>query len=111
MSMPIILPIAEVRSRFSELVSLVESSGRRVAVTRNGRGAVALVSLGELEALEDRIESLEETLAVLREPGILAELAEEEAEFEAGGGVTGEELDAMLAERARREQPGSQDVA
>ncbi|WP_424642834.1 type II toxin-antitoxin system Phd/YefM family antitoxin [Embleya sp. AB8] len=111
MSMPIILPVAEVRSRFSELITYVESSGRRVAVTRNGRGAVVMVSLGELEALEDRIASLEETLAVLRESGALEELAEAKTEFEAGGGVTAEQLDAMLADRARREQPGSQDVA
>lgn len=58
MVMSEILPLALVKSRFSELVDRVERQQDRVVVTRNGHPAALLIS-------RDDLESLEETLAVL----------------------------------------------
>ena len=88
-----IVPLAEARNRLSELANLVETTHERIIVTRNGRPAFALVSL-------DDIESLEETLTLLSDPEALAAIRESEAEHAAGLGVvmSKDEMRAWLAE-------------
>ena len=74
------LPLAEARNRLSELASLVETTHERVIVTRNGRPSLALVSL-------DDIESLEETLILLSDPEAMAGIRQSKQEFAAGNGI------------------------
>lgn len=62
------IPLADAKARFSEIVERVVSRQERVVVTRNGRPAVVLVS-------PDDLESLEETLAILSDPGLSASVA------------------------------------
>ncbi len=59
------IPLADAKARFSEIVERVVSQQERVVVTRNGRPAAVLVS-------PDDLESLEETLAILSDPGLTA---------------------------------------
>jgi len=69
MTMPDSIPLASVKARFSEIVDRVLSQQDRVVVTRNGRPAAVLVS-------PDDLESLEETLEILSDPELLAQVRE-----------------------------------
>lgn len=75
--MPESIPLADAKARFSEIVERVVSQQERVVVTRNGRAAAVLVS-------PDDLESLEETLAVLSDPTLLAQVREGRAAAGAG---------------------------
>ena len=44
-------PIAEVKARLSEYVSLSSTQGTRIVITRRGKPVAALVSLGDLQTL------------------------------------------------------------
>jgi antitoxin YefM len=63
------LPLANVKSKFSEMVDRVERTRDRIIVTRNGRPAAVLISLEEFESLED-------TLELLSDPEAMRELDE-----------------------------------
>jgi antitoxin YefM len=89
------LPLAKVKARFSEIVDRVARQQERVVVTRNGEPAAVLVS-------PDDLEGLEETLEIMSDPELLAEVREGMAEIERGEGIRLEEL---LEEReANRDQ-------
>ncbi len=90
--MPEVLALATVKARLSELIERVASQQDRVVVTRRGKPAAVLISPDELEALE-------ETLAVLSDPELLARVREGEKAMARGEGVALEELRAELAER------------
>jgi prevent-host-death family protein len=79
------LPLAQVKSRFSEMVDRVEHTQDRIVVTRNGRPAAVLISLEELASLEDTLELLSDVAA-------MRELSEARDGYEAGEFVTGDEL-------------------
>ena len=79
------LPLANVKSKFSEMVDRVEHTHDRIIVTRNGRPAAVLISPEELESLED-------TLELLSDPDAMRQLAESRQAYAAGDFVTGEEL-------------------
>lgn len=72
-----IVPISELKSRLSELADRVEKQRDRILVTRNGRPSFMLVNC-------DYLESLEETLEVMRDPELVASLRRSRAEAEAG---------------------------
>ena len=72
-----ILPFSEVNSRLSELADRVEHQEDRILVTRNGRPSFILVNC-------DYLESLEETLDIMRDPELVASLRRSRAEAEAG---------------------------
>lgn len=61
------MSLADVKARFSEIVDRVERQQDRVVVTRNGRPAAVLISPEDLE-------SLEETLAVMTDRSIAAQI-------------------------------------
>jgi prevent-host-death family protein len=63
------LPLAAVKDRFSEIVDRVNKQHDRVIVTRNGVPVVVVVSVEELESLEETLEILSDrdTVAALRE--------------------------------------------
>ena len=71
------VPLAEVKSRLSEVVDRLEREHGRVVITKHGRPAAVMLSLEDLE-------SLEETLAILSDPELMAALREADAEVVAG---------------------------
>ncbi len=91
------LPLATVKSRFSEIVDRVERQQDRVVVTRNGQPAAVLIS-------PDDLESLEETLAVMSDRSLTAQIrASEQAVARGETGADVDELRAGLeSRRARR---------
>lgn len=81
-----------VRDRFSEYVDRVERHHERVVVSRNGRPAAVLISIADLE-------SLEETLDVLSDQDAIAAIRAAEGEIDRGEVVRG--VDAVRALRQR----------
>lgn len=71
------VPLAELKNRLSEFVERLEREHGRVVITKHGRPAAVLLSLEDLE-------SLEETLAVLSNPSLVEEIREAEREVAAG---------------------------
>ena len=85
------LPLGEVKNRLSEVVERVEREQDRVMITKHGRPAAVLISIDDLE-------SLEETLEVLGDPVLMASIREGLASYEAGEGeiLTKDELLARI---------------
>ena len=79
------LSLANVKSKFSEMVDRVEHTHDRIIITRNGRPAAVLISPEELTSLED-------TLELLSDPDAMRQLHESRQAYAAGDFVTGEEL-------------------
>jgi antitoxin YefM len=71
------VPLAEVRSRLSEVIERVETRHGRVVITKRGHPAAVLISVEDLE-------SLEETLEVMRDPALVEALRQSETELAAG---------------------------
>jgi antitoxin YefM len=106
--------LADAKARLSELVASAEKTHERTVITKNGRPTVALVSIEDLE-------SLEETIEVLSDPDTLADLREAEINGEygffytqgeiremvdrrlSGNPMTEDELEARVAERMGHE--------
>lgn len=91
------MSLAAVKARFSELVDRVERQQDRVVVTRNGKPAAVLISADDLE-------SLEETLAVMSDRSIAAQLRESQLAVAAGESGTG--LDELRSRLERRRAGG-----
>lgn len=77
MAAPEYLPLADVKNRLSEVVDRIERAHGRVVITKHGRPAVAIVSIEDLE-------SLEETLEILGDPDLLADIRKAEADVAKG---------------------------
>jgi antitoxin YefM len=87
------LPLSSVKAHLSELVDRVEDQHDRVVLTRNGKPAAVLVS-------HDDLESLEETLAIMSDPSLMAQIRESErAETTQDPVATLDELRAALHSR------------
>jgi antitoxin YefM len=71
------LPLAAVKNRLSEVVERLEREHGRLIITKHGRPAAVLLSIEDLE-------SLEETLEILSDPGLMAEIRQAEADARAG---------------------------
>jgi antitoxin YefM len=71
------VPLAEVKNHLSELVERVEREHGRVVITKHGRPAAVVLAMDDLE-------SLEETLAILSDPTLMADLREAEADVARG---------------------------
>jgi len=90
------MSLAAVKARFSELVDRVERQQARVVVTRNGKPAAVLISADDLE-------SLEETLAVMSDRSVAAQLRDSQKAVAADEpGVSLDELRASLEQRRKR---------
>ncbi|MFT5531047.1 MAG: antitoxin YefM [Candidatus Poriferisodalaceae bacterium] len=85
------LPLASVKSKFSEMVDRVEYTHDRI-ITRNGRPAAVLISPEELESLED-------TLELLSDPDAMRQLEESRTAYAAGDFVTNDELRGRYLEK------------
>lgn len=87
------LPLSSVKTHLSEIVDRVEGEHDRVVVTRNGRPAAVLMSHEDLE-------SLEETLTIMSDPALMAQVREsEQALADDDPGTTLTELRAALDHR------------
>jgi prevent-host-death family protein len=63
------MPLADVKNRLSEVVDRLEREHGRVVITKHGRPAAVVLSIDDLE-------SLEETLHVMGNAAVLADLRE-----------------------------------
>jgi len=61
------LSLADVKNRLSEVVDRIEREHGRVVITKHGRPAVVVMSVDDLE-------SLEETLSILSNPELLSDV-------------------------------------
>jgi len=94
LSMSTTMPLADVKAHLSELVSRVYGQHERVTVTVHGRPSAVLVSVEDLE-------SLEETIAILSDGDAVAALLASEAELARGEIVSQAELVEAVAKRRR----------
>ncbi len=88
--------LADAKNRLSEIIQSAQDTHERFVITKNGRPAVVLISVDDLE-------SLEETLEILSDPQLVAQIRAAEAEAARGEFATEPQLRADLAAgRARR---------
>lgn len=90
------MSLADVKARFSEVVDRVERQQDRVVVTRNGKPAAVLIS-------PDDLESLEETLAVMSDRSVAAQIRE--SQRSAAAGDLGTDLDELRTDLEKRRGP------
>ena len=88
------MSLADVKAHLSELVSRVHGQHERVTVTVHGRPSAVLVSVDDLE-------SLEETIAVLSDGDAVAALLASEGELARGEVVSHAELIEAMAKPRR----------
>jgi antitoxin YefM len=77
MSLPEQASLADVKNHLSEVIDRIERQHGRVVITKHGRPAAVLISIEDLE-------SLEETLEVMRDPALIEAVREAEAEVATG---------------------------
>lgn len=87
------MSLADVKNRLSEVVERLEREHGRVVITKHGRPAAVVLSIEDLEGLE-------ETLDILSNPALMRRIKKAEAEAAAGNdeALTKEQL----LERIRR---------
>jgi antitoxin YefM len=88
------MPLAEVKNHLSEVVDEVEREHGRVVITKHGRPAVVVLSVVDLE-------SLEETLDVLGNQPLLDDIRASLAELQDGQGqvLTREQAERLITRR------------
>jgi prevent-host-death family protein len=91
-----ILPLNDVKTRFSAIADEVAATHDRVIVTRNGRAHVMLIAI-------DDFESLQMTRELLAEPGTVEDVLAADRDISAGKYHTLEELHAALEARQHAE--------
>jgi prevent-host-death family protein len=84
--------LADTKAHLSTFIDEVARTHERVTITRNGIPTAVLIAVDDLEGLE-------ETLAWLSDP---ARAAEVQAADEAEDYTSGDEMAALMAERAKR---------
>jgi antitoxin YefM len=95
--MTMTIPLADAKARLSAVLDEVRDTHDRVIITRNGRPEAVIISVSDLEALED-------TLDLLSTPGALNEIRAAEDEIARGEATGADELRQLMAERMRAEQ-------
>ncbi|MCU0271287.1 MAG: type II toxin-antitoxin system Phd/YefM family antitoxin [Acidimicrobiales bacterium] len=88
------LPLADVENRLSEVVDRVEREHGRVVITRHRRPAAVLVSVEDLESLEERLE-------ILSNSALLADIRAADVEVAAGGAIRLSKDELLARLRAR----------
>jgi antitoxin YefM len=86
------MALADVKNRLSEVVDRLEREHGRVVITKHGRPAAVVISIEDLEGLE-------ETLDVLSDPKLIRRVRKAEAEVASGRAeeLTREEALALIA--------------
>jgi antitoxin YefM len=90
------IPLADAKARLSAVLDEVRDTHERVVITRNGRPEAVIMSVSDLEALE-------ETLDLLSTPGALEDIRVAEAEIARGEAIGAEELRQVIEQRKRAE--------
>ncbi len=89
------MPLAEVKNRLSEVVDRLEREHGRVVITKHGRPAAVVLSVDDLEGLE-------ETLDILSDPKLMRRIRKAEAEVAAGEAVELTKDEALALVKRRR---------
>lgn len=71
------MPLADVKNRLSEVVERLEREHGRVVITKHGRPAAVVLSIADLEGLE-------ETLEILSDPKLIRRIRKGDDEFDSG---------------------------
>jgi antitoxin YefM len=87
--------LADAKNHLSEIVQSAQDTHERFVITKNGKPVVALISVDDLEALE-------ETVEILSDPKLLAAVRKGEAEAAQGLFTTEAELRSDLVKRRAR---------
>ncbi len=82
------MPLAEVKNRLSEVVDRLEREHGRIVITKHGRPAAVVLSIEDLD-------SLEETLDVLGNRAVLDDIQEAFAELQTGAATVLSKDDAL----------------
>jgi prevent-host-death family protein len=100
--MTMMIPLADAKARLSAVLDDVRDTHDRVVITRNGRPEAVIISLSDLETIE-------ETLDLLSTPGALDEIRAAEVEIGRGEAIGADELRRLMAKagRGRRCRGGS----
>ncbi|HEY3883449.1 MAG TPA: type II toxin-antitoxin system Phd/YefM family antitoxin [Trebonia sp.] len=94
------VPLAEARQNFSALVDQAVATHQRVQVTRNGLPVIWMIS-------DDDFESIMETLDVLADQAAMRDIAQSEADLDAGRYFTAQETEKILRARTAGVELGS----
>ncbi len=81
-----IRPLSEFRASVAAFVKQVRETGRPMILTQRGRGVAVLLNVQEFEAMQERLELLEE-------------IQQAEAQFSAGEGIPHEAAKAHIQKR------------
>jgi antitoxin YefM len=95
--MTVIIPLADAKARLSAVLDEVRDTHDRVVIIRNGRPEAVIISVADLETIE-------ETLDLLSTSGALDEIRVAEAEIARDEAVDGDELRRLIAEPIRNER-------
>lgn len=71
------MPLADVKNRLSEVVERLEREHGRVVITKHGRPAAVVLSIEDLEGLE-------ETLSVLSDPKLMRRVRQGQFDIDSG---------------------------
>ena len=88
MSNTVQLTLEEVTNQFPEVIDRLERDNVRAVITKNGQPAAVVLSVDELE-------SIEETLAVLSSPGLMSDIDEARGELDANAATPMSKADAI----------------
>jgi antitoxin YefM len=94
-----VIPLADAKAHLSAVLDEVRDTHERVVITRNGRPEAVIMSVSDLEALE-------ETLDLLSTPGALDEIRTAEAEIARGEAIDADELQRQMEQHMRVKQGG-----
>jgi prevent-host-death family protein len=89
------LPLTDVKNRLSEVVDRIEREHGRVVITKRGRPAAVVLSIDDLEGLE-------ETLEILSDKSLMRRLRRSQVDVEAGRVEELSKDEALALIRARR---------
>ena len=70
------IPLAEVKNRLSEVVERLEREHGRVVITKHGRPAAVVLSIEDLESLEETLDIVGDTALLTDIEASLRDLAE-----------------------------------
>jgi prevent-host-death family protein len=88
------LPLADVKNRLSEVVERLEREHGRVIITKHGRPAAVVLSIEDLEGLE-------ETLELLADPKLMRRIKKATAELVDGNSATLTKAQAIALARGK----------
>lgn len=88
------LPVATARAQLSRLIDEATATHQRFEITRNGHRAAVLLAA-------DDYDTLQETIAVLSDPALLAAHREGQAAIEAGDYLDADQLAHAMPEAGR----------